>query len=376
MRLIHQDPATGFLKLRLETPSDLWRAARIIHPGERVGASTTRRDPDAPEDSPAAQRERRRVWLVITAEQVEFHGFSHHLRVTGPIVEGPFDIGRHHTLDLAEGNEVTIQKDVLLPSDRTLLEEGLQARGEPTLLVAAVDWGESSIVRLRGRAIEPVADVRRSLAGKRYKGGQGEKDRAEYVRELVELLQREVPNATSVVVAGPGFLKEEVARRLTEKDAEARRKVRVFPAAESGRVGIDELLRSGRAAEALAGSVAAEEADLVERLVTALGGGTRAAVGRAEVEEALGVGAAETVLVAEEWLTEPSVLPLLEEARKARARVFVVRGDGEPGARLRALGRVGAILRFDWAPVSGRGQKTPAPTGSPAPPREGPRSGA
>ncbi|MGI0131786.1 MAG: mRNA surveillance protein pelota [Thermoplasmata archaeon] len=376
MRLIHQDPASGLLKLRLETPSDLWRAARIIHPGELVGASTTRRDPDAPEDSPAAQRSRRRVWLVIRAEQVEFHGFSHHLRVTGPIVEGPFDIGRHHTLDLEEGSELSIQKEDLLPSDRTLLEEGTRAKGEPRLVVAAVDWGESSIVRLRGRVVEPVADVRRSLAGKRFKGGQAEKDRADYVEELLDLVRRELPDAHTLVIAGPGFLKEELARRLTEKDAAARKKVRVYPTAESGRVGIDELLRSGRAAEALAGSVAAEEADLVERLVTALGGGTRAAVGMQEVRDALDIGAVETMLVAEEMLTETSIIPLLERAREARARVFVVRGDAEPGAKLRALGHIGAILRFDWAPAAGRGGRATPPTGSPGPLREGPRSGA
>ena len=37
VRLIHQDPSTGLLKLRLETPSDLWRVARLVRPGERVG---------------------------------------------------------------------------------------------------------------------------------------------------------------------------------------------------------------------------------------------------------------------------------------------------------------------------------------------------
>jgi protein pelota len=163
---------------------------------------------------------------------------------------------------------------------------------------------------------------------------------------------------------------------LTEKDPAAKKKVRIYPTAESGRVGIDELLRSGRAADALAGSVAAEEADLVERLVHALSGGTRAAVGIAEVKEAMDQGAVETLLVAEELLSDESLNSVLERARTAKARVFIVRGDGEPGARLRALGRLGAILRFDWAPAEGRGAHRPGSTGSPGPLRAGPRSGA
>ncbi|HEV2231355.1 MAG TPA: hypothetical protein VGS18_04155, partial [Thermoplasmata archaeon] len=338
MRLIHQDPTTGFLKLRLETPSDLWRIARLIRPGDKVGASTTRRDPEAPEETPGAQRERRRVWLVVRTEQVEFHGFSKHVRVTGPIVEGPFDLGRHHTLDLADGEELSIVKESLAPADRALLEEGMAARGDPKIVIAAVDWGEASIVRLRGRSVEPVADVNRTLAGKRFKGGQGDKDRAQYAEELLTVLEREAADAQTLVVAGPGFLKEEVVKRLTEKSPALRAKTRVFPTAEAGRAGVEELLRSGKATAALAGNAAAEESGLVERLVTTLGGGRRAAVGLKEVGEAVEQGAAETVLVSETLLREPSVVPLLDQARTGHARVFIVREDGEAGRRLAGLG--------------------------------------
>ena len=354
MRLVHQDPATGLLRLRLETPSDLWRIVQLIHPGERVGASTTRRDPEAPIDAAAAHRERRRVWLVVRAEQVEFHGFSRHVRVTGPIVEGPFDLGRHHTLDLGEGEELTVQKESLTAGERAILEEGLHSEGEPKVVIASVDWGESTVVRLRGRAVEPVADLNRTLAGKRFGAGQAEKDRGTYVTELVGLLAKEVAGATVVVIAGPGFLKEELTKRLLEAVPAAKSKVKVFATSEAGRTGLDELLRSGRASEALRGTVAAEEADLVERLITSLGGGKRAAVGIAEVTEAVEGGAAETGLLLEGRLRDPSAVKLLEAARSARARIFIVRGEGAAGRRLVSLGGAGALLRYDWAPTSPR----------------------
>ncbi len=348
VRLIHQDPAVGLLKLRLETPSDLWRIARLIVPGERVGASTTRRDPEAPAETAAAHKERRRIWLVVRAERVEFHGFSHHVRVAGPIVEGPFDLGRHHTLDIGPEDELTLLKERLTPADRALLEEGLAAKGEPRVVIACVDWGESSIVRLRGRAVDPVADINRTLPGKRYALAGAHRDRRAYVEEVLELLDGEVEGASTLVLAGPGFLKEELAHDLLERHPGARKKLRVLATAESGRVGVDELLRSGRASEVLAGTAAAEEADLVERLIASLAGGKRAAVGPRECREAIEAGAAETLLVSEELLRDPEVAPLLEKAREARARLFVVREDGAAGRRLAGLGRIGAILRFDW----------------------------
>lgn len=369
MRLIHRDLSTGLHRLRLETPSDLWRIARLLRPGDIVGASTTRRDPEAPPDVAGAERTRRRVYLTVRAEQVEFHGFSKHVRVTGPIVEGPFDLGRHHTLDLTEGDELTVTKTAWSTGDRTILEEGLERKGDPTILVAAVDWGDSSLVRLRGRSVEPVVDLRRTIAGKRYEGGQAEKDRGAYVGELVSLVRREGAGASAVVIAGPGFLKEELAHRLSEEDPALAKKLRVYPTAESGRVGVDELLKSGRATEVLRGSVAAEEAEVVERLVRALAGGVRAAVGPTEVLEALEAGAAETILVSESLLPEPAVAPLLDRAREAKVRLFVVRDEGEAGKRLTGLGRIGALLRYDWTSASRL-------TGSPGSPRAAPRSGA
>ncbi len=369
MRLLHRDPATGLLRLRLETPSDLWRISRLIRPGDRVGASTTRRDPEAPQEVASAERTRRRVFLTLRAEQVEFHGFSKHVRVTGPIVEGPFDLGRHHTLDLAEGEEVVVTKPELSSGERAVLDEGLAGRGDPTVLIAAVDWGDSALVRIHGRAIESVAEVRRTIAGKRYRGGQGEKDRASYVEELVSLVRREGPSATALVVAGPGFLKEELLKQLSEQDPPLAKKVRLYPTSEGGRVGVEELLRSGRASEALRGSVAAEEADLVERLVRSLAGGTRAAVGTREVAEAVEAGAVETLLVSDARLTDPELLPVLDRARAGQARLFVVRDQSEAGKRLSALGGVGAILRYDWTSPSRL-------TGSTGSPRARPRSGA
>ena len=369
MRLLFRDPTTGQLRLRLETPSDLWRIARLVRPGDRVGASTTRRDPEAPQEVASAERQRRRVFLTVRAEQVEFHGFSKHVRVTGPIVEGPFDIGRHHTLDLTEGDEVVVTKPTIASGERAILDEGLAGTGDPTILIASVDWGDSALVRIHGRAVEPVAEVRRTIAGKRYRGGQGEKDRESYVEELLELLRREGPNATALVIAGPGFLKEELMRRLSEEDAPLAKKTKMFPTSESGRVGVDELLRSGRASEALRGSVAAEEAEIVERLVRSLAGGTRAAVGPKEVAEAVEAGAVETVLVSDLRLTDAELIPILDRARAGQARLFVVREEGEAGKRLAAFGGVAAILRYDWTSPS-------RATGSPGSPRALPRSGA
>ncbi|MGI0129374.1 MAG: hypothetical protein ACREEC_04370, partial [Thermoplasmata archaeon] len=189
-------------------------------------------------------------------------------------------------------------------------------------------------------------------------------------RELLTLLRREGPSATALLVVGPGFLKEELQERIAEEAPELRKKLKVYSTAESGRVGVDELLRSGKASEALRGSVAAEEAEVVERLVRTLAGRRRTAVGPREVSEAVEAGAVETLLVSESRLVDDALAATLDRARALRVKIFVVRDDGEAGHRLAALGRIAAMLRYDWT------ASAPATTGSTGPPRAGPRNGA
>ena len=107
----------------------------------------------------------------------------------------------------------------------------------------------------------------------------------------------------------------------------------------------------------------------MEKLVQAVATGTRAAVGAAEVSEAVDAGAVETLLVSERLLHDPEITPILDRSRSSRARLFVVRAEDAPGKRLAGLGGIAAILRYDW--TSER-----RPKGSPGPPREAPRAGA
>ncbi|MEM0128838.1 MAG: hypothetical protein QXG65_01545 [Thermoplasmata archaeon] len=361
MRVLRDDPKAGTLRLRVETPSDLWRLSRLVRIGDGVGASTTRRDPEAPEEVAAAERVRRRVWLVVRAEECDLPSGGSRLRIRGPIAEGPFDLGRSHTLEIGVGDEVELRKTAALSAaERALLEEGTRREGEPMALVASVDWGESTVARIRGRSIEPVADVNRTLSGKGYGAARAGSDREAYLAELAGIVLRAAEGAATVVVCGPGFLKESLAREIGEREPALRGKVRVYPTAEGGRPGLDELLRSGRASEALGGAIAAEEATLIEKVLEGLRTGRRAAVGRIEVGEAVDARAVESLLVSESLLTDPAVAPLLDRARHDRARILVVEDRGTAGTRLAGLGGIAAVLRYDWvAPSRAAGDRRP-----------------
>lgn len=352
MKLLFQDPHAGVLKLLLQTPSDLWRLSRLIAPGDLVGAVTTRRDSDAPTDTPAAQRSRRTLFLTVVAERIEFHEFSGHVRVTGPIAGDSPEAGRYHTLDLEVDADVTLTKRELSGPDRALLEEGLESPDEPTLLVVSADTSLSAVVRLKGRSLE-VVDERDSRGLGKYahrKAGGHERDREAYLESLLEVIEPELARSQAVVLAGPGFLKEELARRLAEKAPAWKGRLRLFATSEAGLPGVHELLRSGKAAEALGSSVVAREEATLERLLRSLGGPEGACVGDSEVGQAVEANAVSTLLVLEDRLREPPIQKLVDEAHRQKAEVLIVRSEGEPGHRLRGLGGIAALLRFHFQP--------------------------
>src|SRR5947207_57678 len=110
MRVLHRDPKTGEIKVRVENPDDLWHLHNLLQPGDLVCASTYRRE-DVKTDKLRPERgEKVRVTLTIRVEDVEFQAFSDRLRVSGVIVEGPQDLGRHHTLNVGVEDILSIIK--------------------------------------------------------------------------------------------------------------------------------------------------------------------------------------------------------------------------------------------------------------------------
>src|SRR5207247_8524163 len=110
MRVLHRDPRTGEIKLRVENADDLWHLHNLVLPGDHVRASTYRREEVKTDKVRPERGEKVRVTLTIRVESVEFQAFSDRLRITGVIVEGPQELGRHHTLNVSVDGVLSVSK--------------------------------------------------------------------------------------------------------------------------------------------------------------------------------------------------------------------------------------------------------------------------
>src|SRR2546428_10513868 len=167
MRVLHRDPKTGEIKVRVENADDLWHLHNLVLPGDLVRASTYRREEVKTDKVRPERGEKVRVTLTIRVESVEFQAFADRLRITGVIVEGPQDLGRHHTLNVAVDDVVSIIKTWRSHELRRVDQAGAAAP-KPLVAFLSFDDEEALLGQLRRYGVRELATICEPGHGKKF----------------------------------------------------------------------------------------------------------------------------------------------------------------------------------------------------------------
>jgi len=342
MRVLHQDPREGAIHLQVQNADDLWHLHNLVEPGDLVRAFTYRREEAATDKLRPERGEKVRVKLGIKVDQTEYQDFSDRLRITGVIVEGPQDLGRHHTLNLTIGDDITLVKDVWRDHHLRRIKEAVDATERPQVAILAIDDEEALIAEVRQMGIREVAMIRADHHGKMFPGSD---TRTAYFTEILSKLNS-MEVGPALLVVGPGFEREEFAKFVREKKPELAAKIRSHGTSQAGMAGIQEAMRSGLGAKILEETRVAQETRLVETLLEEIAKGGLYAYGPDEVGTAVDAGAVETLLVTDAKVKDLAVEDLMRRVESARGRVVIVSSRHEAGKKLEGLGGLGAVLRF------------------------------
>lgn len=334
----------GEIAVTAETLDDLWHLKYIIEKGDLVFA-VTKRKADAASDKLRPEKvEKVKVRLGIRVEELEFHKFANRLRIHGPIEYG-MDTGSYHTLNVEIGTNISIIKEHWKNDQLQRIQDAEEAGKRPKVVIVAVEEGDADIGFVRHYGIEVYSHIRQS-SGKR-EGGL----RNEFFREIVEQLRHAVPEDASIVIAGPGFTKEDFLKYFSEVESGMASKALIEDTSMIGMSGFQEVLRRGAVDRIMQESRIARESSLMEDLIREISMDGKAAYGFADVKNALGYGAVETLLIADETLREgrekgEDIDRLLREVEQAQGKVVVFSTAFEPGEKLHRLGGIAALLRF------------------------------
>ena len=340
----------GEISLQPESLDDLWHLKYIVEPGDTVFAMTFRAVDSVSDKIRPDKVEKKLVRLGIKVESTEFHKFSNRLRIKGTIISD-LDAGAYHTLNIEPYSELSIGKH--WKSDQIeRIRDAIEASKRPEVEIVTIEEGEAAIGYLRQYGIEEVSRIRQASSGKR-EGAEGKSvdGRGEFFGEVAAQLKY-ADKVQTIVVAGPGFIKDDFVKFLRVNHPTVAQKVIVEDTSSIGSSGFQEVLRRGAIQRVAEENRITREAQLIEALLSEIAKDGKATYGFAETKKAVDYGAVETLLIADETLRglrekgARDIESLMRDVEHARGKVVVFSTEFEPGQRLEKLGGVASILRF------------------------------
>ncbi|RLJ01708.1 MAG: mRNA surveillance protein pelota [Candidatus Aenigmatarchaeota archaeon] len=330
MKILKKDLKHGTVKVKIENPDDLWTLEKVLEKGDLVSGKTMRRKVIR-----RGEREERGekvpVFLKIRVEDFGFQEDTGKLRIKGLVIEGPDDvsIGSYHTFVGEEGAVLNIEKEW---KKWQLSELQKSIREPPRVLVCTIDDEEAHIFLITNR-IEKVGEVRSGRSGKMYESGK-----SDYLGKVASIIKGYEGRVDGVVIAGPGFVKDELKRVLNMD-------VMIESCSHTGVPGLKEVINRGAVERVGKESRVVEETKKVEEAFEEIGKGSGLVeYGLEEVKRVAEQGAVKTLLVSEPMIRDFE--ELMNKVEEMGGKVFIISDSHEAGEKLKRIGGVMALLRY------------------------------
>jgi protein pelota len=245
VKIVFKDPKSGEIKLVPENLDDIWHLYNIIEEGDLVRAVTFRTAEGEKADKLRAKKaEKKKMKLGICVEKVTFHEFSNRLRIQGIIKEGPQDLGSYHTfnVDAEEMQPLSIIKDRWKAHQLQRIDEAVQQRTQPMLVLVSLDEDAATIALLYQSGVQIVAEIDAHRSGKMY---ESKETTQEYYGEIFSVLRTIKKPDSPLVIIGPGFAREHLMKTGKEKEPALFKDSITHATANDGINGIHEALKVG-----------------------------------------------------------------------------------------------------------------------------------
>jgi len=326
MKLLKKNREEGFAQIEVENEDDLWYLQEIIETGDSVRMKTQRTKLDG--------REKKTCTLTLKSEKLEYQ--EDRLRVTGEISEGAEDIELgYHTFNIETGKRFKLYKDFTDEEWESLLEA---EQKEPyTVLFCLVQKGEADFYIVEESGIKDLSKMDQNIPGKLY---DDQDSGADFFQEAKKYIQRTSKKVDKIVLAGPGFAKNQLQNMLNQ---ETKDKILMQDTSVTGKTGLHEAIKRGALDRVVKDSRISKESAAMEELLNRLREDGLASYGE-PVKRMADVGAVEKLLITPQKNREEKDLVKTVEQQGGEAQI--VHTDHESGERLENFGGIAALLRY------------------------------
>ncbi len=326
------------MKVKLETMEDLWSLQRVVFQDDIVRGDSERKF--KPEEG--GKGEMKKVFITLKLEKSELDKSAVRLRLSGKIMDAkPLEYVRlnsYHTINVAPGDVIEIAKKRWPGYVVQVVKSAVSDTKKPRLGLVVVDEEKAMPAYLLGYGVEFKNEIYSGLS-KRMSQKDFTEQQNKYYEKVLSIVGS--MNVDTVVLAGPGFAKDDIKKYGDDKGIIQKmgKRLVLSQVSNSERSGIYELIRSDAVAKLLERERIRTEFILMERFLS----GLASASSKHGVEPVKGLveeGLADIILVNDSFIGRPEVQELLSEAEKARVKIEVFNSEDEVGSQLHSFGDI------------------------------------
>ena len=352
MQIIYKNVKEGDFKLKVTSLDDLWHLSQTIDEGDIVSGTTLRKIKVSGESEKAASN-KRPVHLSIVVERIEFSKYSDNLRVLGTVTLGPEDVpkGSHHTIEIESGTTFTIHKDKWLKYQLDRIDEAVNEKPSKSMIIV-LERDSAGFALLKHYGYDFLGEITGDVEKKEYEKKQPQKEFYSLAAdELLAYVKRY--SIENLIIASPAFWKEDFLKVLSKKDQKLAKSAILATCNDTGKNGVDEVLKRPEVKSVMAKERASKEIELVEKMLYEISKDGLASYGYSEVKKAAELKAIKTLLVLDNFLMESrqsgnykEVDELMRAIDLSGGEIVIVSSEHEGGIKLKGLGGIAALLRY------------------------------
>ncbi len=343
MQILSSSRKQGMFFLRVDNEDDLWHLNNLIKAGDRVKMLSKRSQEKQKDAARDKKTEKKVMMITLKIIKSEFTEFSSYLRLLGTIVDGPQDLGSHHTFNLETGSKLSLFKE-WTREEEELLQRAVKESRKPNVLFLSIEDGNAVLVVQMNQGLKVIAEIDFTISGKFYK--QDKRGKKDFFQEVLSKLQQCRTEKTPLIIIGPGFTKDEFLRYSVEKEPHIKENVFLKATGQAGLTGIYEALKSGMQELFVNKARVTLETQELDLFFTELSKDGAVTYGRKEVLDALGLGAVEKLLLTDTVFRKDWGKALIKKAHETGAQHWIISTAHEGGKRLDSIGGAAAVLRY------------------------------
>ncbi len=350
MRIIYQNLKDGEVKVLAENLDDLWYLSQVIDEGDFVSGRSFRKIKIGGE-AERGSVVKRPVFVKVEVEKVELADGD--LRVLGVVREGSDEVprGSHHSVDVSPGATITVFKDSWPKFQLDRIHEATRDDYRE-VLICVLERDNAGFALLKKSGYSMLDEVEGEVEKKEETVKvRGEGFFAEVAKMVKDYADRY--GVESIILASPAFWKEDLFKIVRKKYPEVAKKVTLATCSDTGKSGIDEVLKRDEVRTVLQKDRTARELKLVDELLGGIARDKLAAYGFDAVKGAVEVKAVAKLLVTDEIIQDlrskgrfRDLELLMRAVDRAGGDVHIIAVDNDGGRKLKGIGGIGAVLRY------------------------------